>query len=118
MANLSRLFPLIFQYFSYVANKGEISGTGIRNAVFASAAIAALTSGCATVPVSTATVPSASTKSGYPVGSIDKRSTTDDRRSKKTMHARFVSDGYLGRAPYICSPSGFGRTSSCFLRRK
>lgn len=23
---------------------------------------------------------------------------------------------YLGRAPYICSPSGFGRTSHCFLR--
>ncbi|WP_104662940.1 hypothetical protein [Ensifer adhaerens] len=23
---------------------------------------------------------------------------------------------YIGRAPYICSPSGFGRTSRCFLR--
>ncbi|HEV7317251.1 MAG TPA: hypothetical protein VGO04_01395 [Ensifer sp.] len=23
---------------------------------------------------------------------------------------------YLGRAPYICSPSGFGHTSHCFLR--
>lgn len=23
---------------------------------------------------------------------------------------------YLGSAPYICSPSGFGRKSSCFLR--
>ena len=23
---------------------------------------------------------------------------------------------YLGSAPYVCSPSGFGRTSQCFLR--
>lgn len=23
---------------------------------------------------------------------------------------------YLGHAPYICGPSGFGRTSACFLR--
>lgn len=23
---------------------------------------------------------------------------------------------YLGSAPYICSPSGFGRKASCFLR--
>lgn len=29
-----------------------------------------------------------------------------------------ISDtaGYYGRAPYICSPSGFGQTSHCFLR--
>lgn len=23
---------------------------------------------------------------------------------------------YLGRSPYICTPSGFGRTASCFQR--
>lgn len=23
---------------------------------------------------------------------------------------------YLGRAPWICTPSGFGRTATCFLR--
>jgi hypothetical protein len=23
---------------------------------------------------------------------------------------------YLGRAPYICTPSGFGKKASCFLR--
>jgi hypothetical protein len=26
------------------------------------------------------------------------------------------SHAYLGRAPYICTPSGFGTTASCFLR--
>ncbi|HEV7305682.1 hypothetical protein [Ensifer sp.] len=30
--------------------------------------------------------------------------------------ARSRTTAYLGRAPYICSPSGFGRTSHCFLR--
>jgi hypothetical protein len=30
--------------------------------------------------------------------------------------AKAVRTTYLGRAPYICTPSGFGRTSSCFLR--
>lgn len=29
---------------------------------------------------------------------------------------RKTTAAYLGRAPYICSPSGFGRTSHCFLR--
>ncbi|WP_018238382.1 hypothetical protein [Ensifer sp. BR816] len=29
---------------------------------------------------------------------------------------KLVRTSYLGRAPYICTPSGFGRTSSCFLR--
>lgn len=26
------------------------------------------------------------------------------------------SSSYLGRAPYICTPSGFGRKAHCFLR--
>jgi hypothetical protein len=34
----------------------------------------------------------------------------------KQAPVRKVSSRYLGRAPYICSPSGFGRTSRCFAR--
>jgi hypothetical protein len=34
----------------------------------------------------------------------------------KQASVRKVSSRYLGRAPYICSPSGFGRTSRCFAR--
>ena len=30
--------------------------------------------------------------------------------------AQFKRTAYLGNAPYICSPSGFGRKSACFLR--
>lgn len=37
-------------------------------------------------------------------------STKVEKTSFRTKRA------YLGRAPYICSPSGFGRTASCFLR--
>ncbi|OCP38964.1 hypothetical protein [Ensifer sp. LC163] len=32
------------------------------------------------------------------------------------LPARKRVSAYLGRAPYICSPSGFGHTSRCFLR--
>lgn len=32
------------------------------------------------------------------------------------LPARKRVTAYLGRAPYICSPSGFGHTSRCFLR--
>ncbi|MGF6173946.1 hypothetical protein [Ensifer sp. 4252] len=32
------------------------------------------------------------------------------------LPARRRVSAYLGRAPYICSPSGFGHTSRCFLR--
>ncbi len=32
------------------------------------------------------------------------------------LPARKRVTSYLGRAPYICSPSGFGHTSRCFLR--
>jgi hypothetical protein len=33
--------------------------------------------------------------------------STDRQRTKRA---------YLGRAPWICTPSGFGRTASCFQR--
>ncbi|MFB9950108.1 hypothetical protein ACFFP0_14700 [Rhizobium puerariae] len=29
---------------------------------------------------------------------------------------KIIQTNYLGRAPYICTPSGFGSTSRCFLR--
>lgn len=30
--------------------------------------------------------------------------------------AAAVKASYFGRAPYVCTPSGFGRTSTCFAR--
>jgi hypothetical protein len=29
---------------------------------------------------------------------------------------KLASNEYVGNAPYVCSPSGFGRTSTCFAR--
>ncbi|MEI2299597.1 hypothetical protein [Ensifer sp. MJa1] len=39
-----------------------------------------------------------------------------DDKLVEPQPTRKRTTGYLGRAPYICSPSGFGRTSHCFLR--
>jgi len=52
---------------------------------------------------------------------------SDQSASSRNIQLAAVSDGsvvkktlkrrtYLGHAPYICGPSGFGQTSSCFLR--
>lgn len=40
------------------------------------------------------------------------------RDSKITIPMRAASSqqAYLGRAPWICTPSGFGKTARCFLR--
>jgi len=45
---------------------------------------------------------------------IKYNSTTQNAKANK----RSIRKIYLGSAPYICSPSGFGRTSSCKLRTR
>jgi hypothetical protein len=35
---------------------------------------------------------------------------------KKAGSAVIIKASYLGSAPWICTPSGFGRTSRCFAR--
>lgn len=44
------------------------------------------------------------------------RPSSPDRAAKSQRKAIGVQEAYYGRAPYICTPSGFGRTASCFLR--
>ncbi|TIS57145.1 MAG: hypothetical protein E5W82_16940 [Mesorhizobium sp.] len=84
----------------------------------ASATIAVLVSGCAMVPGKAVTVSSTSTESGYPDMSGSERKTmAPEKAIKGTLPIRVASHSFLGRAPYICTPSGFGRTSGCFLRR-
>ncbi|RFB79847.1 hypothetical protein DYH55_10380 [Methylovirgula sp. 4M-Z18] len=36
--------------------------------------------------------------------------------SAPVLAVKMAGDGYLGHAPYICTPSGFGQTSRCFPR--
>ena len=115
---ISSFLPSILTRFSFIlkGSKSRISFT-LRKTALASAAVAVLTSGCVMMPDTMATVSSVSTVSGYPEMSINKRQAASDKTSKGTVLAKPVSHSYLGRAPWICTPSGFGRTSGCFLRR-
>ncbi|WP_133304814.1 hypothetical protein [Mesorhizobium sp. DCY119] len=83
---------------------------------FFCAAIAAVTAGCTSSPDMSATTSSVSNVSGYPELLIDKKPVVQEKASKSVLPVRLTSGVYAGRAPYICTPSGFGRTSSCFLR--
>jgi hypothetical protein len=97
--------------------KSTFNSVGLSAVVFASAVIAALVSGCARLPDKTAIPPSLSTELGYPNAPVEKMTTASARKSKRMLPVKPASNGYLGRAQYICTPSGFGRTSGCFLRR-
>ncbi|MEF0944203.1 hypothetical protein [Rhizobium sp. BR 362] len=66
---------------------------------------------CAAIPMNMA----AATERGYQ--DILKPSDTKKKIIKsKSASAKFVRPIYPGGAPYICTPSGFGQTSKCFLR--
>ncbi|MBA8881472.1 hypothetical protein [Phyllobacterium myrsinacearum] len=70
----------------------------------------------AVAPLTAADAQSAAVEIGYPTGL--KASMANKKLVKnKISTSRKISDvSYLGRAPYICTPSGFGRTSRCFER--
>ncbi|TDQ33879.1 hypothetical protein DEV91_10482 [Phyllobacterium brassicacearum] len=69
---------------------------------------------CTTAPTMASEARSKSIKLGYP-GSAKTYVIT--RKTIKTRNVVSVARApYLGRAPFICTPSGFGRTSTCFAR--
>jgi hypothetical protein len=113
---ISSFLPSILSHFRFIlkVSKSRISCT-LRKTALASTAVAVLTSGCVMMPDTMASVSSVSTVSGYPEISINKRKAAPDKASN--LLPKPVSHSYLGRAPYICTPSGFGRTSGCFVRR-
>jgi hypothetical protein len=105
---------LIEVFFSTLAS--EISRVPLR-AALVSVAITML-SGCVLAPERTATTSFVSTVSGYPDMATSKRKMArPEKVIKRTLPTKVASYSFLGRAPYICTPSGFGRTSGCFLRR-
>ncbi|WP_245581927.1 hypothetical protein [Phyllobacterium phragmitis] len=64
---------------------------------------------------------SVSTQVGYPSVSLTQKKPAQrgnivKKSSPKLASPKLASNGHLGRAPYICTPSGFGKTSRCFLR--
>jgi hypothetical protein len=95
--------------------KNIFRSIGFVAAVFASLG-AVLTSGCASLPHKAIVAGSVSTESGYPNVPI-KRDIAPAIRSERVLPVKPASISYLGRAEYICTPSGFGRTSGCFLRK-
>lgn len=64
----------------------------------------------ATAILSSTTFSSADTQLRTVVPSVAQKAD----KLKKKVAAR--KNPYLGRAPYICTPSGFGKTATCFLR--
>lgn len=51
---------------------------------------------------------------GYGETRNGRKTVADD--AVNTQPTRASRTAYLGSAPYICSPSGFGQKSRCFLR--
>ncbi|ATN33149.1 hypothetical protein ACO34A_04950 [Rhizobium sp. ACO-34A] len=58
-----------------------------------------------------------STTEAYGYSSSDEmRQASAGDNAIEMPQARETKTAYLGSAPYICSPSGFGQKSRCFLR--
>ncbi|WP_153020309.1 hypothetical protein [Paramesorhizobium deserti] len=74
-----------------------------------------LLAGCSVMPDSTLTTSSVS-QVGYPGVSLARKKPAQSRKVIKKASFKPAGRSYLGRAPYICTPSGFGKTSRCFLR--
>lgn len=70
---------------------------------------------CAAVPMNMAVAQSIPAEQGSQ--NVTKQSDAKKKIIKsKSVSAKFARPIYLGGAPYICTPSGFGHTSQCFLR--
>ncbi|MBZ9653772.1 hypothetical protein [Phyllobacterium lublinensis] len=69
---------------------------------------------CTMLPANAGEVRSNSMKLGY---SGSAKTYVITRKNIKTRNVVTVAkSAYLGQAPFICTPSGFGRTSTCFAR--
>lgn len=76
--------------------------------------LAATLAGCSTTTDQDIKTASLTKQVGYAVP--EKKPARNKQIAVTERAVKLVRTTYLGRAPYICTPSGFGRTSSCFLR--
>jgi hypothetical protein len=104
-------------------NNVEVGSAGVRASLALSLpALAMLVAGCTAQPqtVNTAALTFASTYSltiNHPLKpTLNRALPAVNRALKAVPPARTMKATYLGRAPYICTPSGFGQKSGCFLR--
>ncbi|HEY9212292.1 MAG TPA: hypothetical protein VIQ29_05475 [Ancylobacter sp.] len=79
-------------------------------------AATALASGCAMSSRIEPMTASADSLSLYHEAVMEKEYPLHNEPGQRVLHGQLTMNGYLGRAPYICTPSGFGRKSTCFLR--
>ena len=94
----------------------EKAGSGLYSATLTAFVAILLVSGCEIAPDRTL-VSSISGEVHHSNISNKKREvSTPEKVAAMTPRVQTVSYGFLGQAPYICTPSGFGRTSSCFRR--
>jgi hypothetical protein len=106
---------IIAVFFSFEGLKRR-KPTVIRSSTFRDIVKPALIiAACAAIPMNIAAAQSLSGERGYQ--NVTKPFDTKKKIIKsKSASAKFVRPIYLGGAPYICTPSGFGHTSKCFLR--
>jgi hypothetical protein len=74
--------------------------------------LAAASWGCSST-VSQETTSSITPAVGYP---LPQGKPAPGKQAVKQKAPKLVRSAFLGRAPYVCTPSGFGSTSRCFLR--
>jgi hypothetical protein len=75
--------------------------------------LAAMVSGCSSTSVERIETSSVTRQVGYAAPS---KTLAPNKQAATQRAVKLVRESYLGRAPYICTPSGFGKTSRCFLR--
>ncbi|WP_331372403.1 hypothetical protein [Sinorhizobium chiapasense] len=74
--------------------------------------LAAAVSGCSATPDQSIRTSSLTRQVGY--SALSKPAAAKQVVVQRA--AKLERAAYLGRAPFICTPSGFGSTSRCFLR--
>lgn len=75
--------------------------------------LSAAVSGCSVTPDQSIRTSSLTRHVGYPALS---NKSVAAKQIVVQRAAKLERAAYLGRAPHICTPSGFGSTSRCFLR--
>lgn len=70
---------------------------------------------CSVVPMNMAAAQSIPAERGHQ-NAVKPSDTKKKIIKSQSASAKFVRPVYLGGAPYVCTPSGFGHTSKCFLR--
>jgi hypothetical protein len=75
--------------------------------------LAAAAAGCSYTPDQGIVTSSLTNQVGY---STPSKGIAQGKQAATQRTVKLVRTTYLGRAPYICTPSGFGSTSRCFLR--